>query len=324
MGLSASYTRSVLAVGLGCLLAVAAASPTVAQERPRDTIDALYDALERLDVEAIAALSCPAYRDSYVAAFDTAIDLPSIPGLGEQAILVAVSLRVADREIDVIERDEGRAVVETTARIELVIDEPAMRSAIRAALEASGADAGEDVVEQALQTIVTSTVPARDIGGQQGLIRRDGRWLLCGPLQEGSDGATPAASDDATSLCRLMTVEELAELGPPSFVSSSGSPDDCAYQYEVGDGGEPYVRLDRYVPAGSVEDELRRMPWAVEGTFLDRPALLRVDTTASIYVRTDDSLLVVTADPGDSGVDAAAYVDAVATLAVPRYLAGQP
>jgi hypothetical protein len=121
-----------------------------------------------------------------------------------------------------------------------------------------------------------------------------------------------------------MTVEELAELGPPSFVSSSGSPDDCAYQYEVGDGGEPYVRLDRYVPAGSVEDALRLYPEALEGSFLDRPALLRVDTTASMYVWADDSLLVVTIDPGDSGADAAAYIDAVATLAVPRYLAEQP
>jgi hypothetical protein len=198
---------------------LAAAAPVAAAGSPQDTVNALFDAVNSGDSEAMAGLVCEADREAVLRQLDPATAL----GL-EGDLADAFRVRVDDRSVELVSQDETEATVHVTGSSSFDIEPdriPELAQAV--AVSQLGADASQeeiDMVAPMLEGLLTRTIPVDE---DLTLVNEDGQWLVCGAFL-GIDDTGPAteATVSGDGLCALATPEELSSVTRHAYDSSFG------------------------------------------------------------------------------------------------------
>jgi hypothetical protein len=309
-----SHRRSPLLVLVvllaGGLPAIGGAS---AAGSPEAAADALLDAVVARDADAIATVTCPELTDAVAAALDPLRGLA--PDEATIATLAAaVTLRIDDRAVDLIEETGDAATVALAGRLHAAIDRAAARDWVAERLAAAGQPADGATVDASLDALQAALAVGRDLTTTVEVIRVGGDWLVCGGLGLAVPGEpVPGRAD----LCALASIDEVAAATGLPITEAWASPDSCTWAGATG-ATDPFsitalvlegelAPLQAVWKPGRAREVAGRSTWA---------------TRNGTWVQLEDGLLAVlpTLEWSDGAADADSIdvAIAVAELVVPR------
>lgn len=337
MPLSTPHRWKMRGVLAGLLIPLVLAVPVDAEDSPEAAVEAIFDAIEAMQLDVVPGLVCEDYRDDAMAAFDPTADFEDLPGIDAGRFLDALSIDISERKIDVVDQADGWAFVHVNALTAISIDDTVAR-------ELAGLIAGRmsDEVDDASIDSMTATMVAaieanEPVSSDLEVIEENGVWRVCGdisgllggdddePLVTDVDGAAGTTDD---SLCGLISIEELNAMGPLEYVEVDDSmPPNCMYSSDFDVGFHSLsIGLDDF----SDYDSLLQM-WgaAMEVDELavgDRPALYIRDFGA-LMVDSGAGMLGISILGGEEVMTAQEVLDYaidVAQVVLPRYLESLP
>jgi hypothetical protein len=312
------------------------AGPVHAQDSPEAAVEVLLDAVEALQLDAIPELVCEDYRDDARAAYDPTADFEDLPGIDASRFLDALSIDISERMIDVVDQQDGWALVHVNAVTAISIDETVAKelAALVAGLMSDEVD--DASIDSLTATMVAAIETDEAISSELEVIEENGNWRVCDDIAGllGDDGydeplvtdVGSAAGTAEDSLCGLISIEELNAMGPLEYVEVDDTmPPNCMYSSDVSFHSLS-IGLDEF----SDYDSLLQMWGAAmeveESTVGDRRA---------IYIR-DFGALMVDSGAGMLGVsilggegvmtaqEVLGYAIDVAQVVLPRYLESLP
>lgn len=297
----------ILAGGLPATGGVSAAGS------PEAAVDALLDAVVARDAAAIEIATCPELTDAIVVALDPLRGLA--PDEATTAVLAeAVTLRIDDRAVGLIEETGETATVAVAGRLRAAIDPAVARAWVAERLEAAGQPAESTAVDASLGALQAALADGRDLTSTVDVVRTGGDWRVCGGLGLTVTGETAPVRAD---LCTLVSMEEIAAATGLPITDAWASPDACTWAGATG-SVDPFsitalLLKGELAPLQAVWKPGRNVTIADRATWATRNGT---------WVQLQDGLLAVLPtlewSAGAAGADSIDVAIAVAELVVPR------
>jgi len=226
---------SMMAAASGMLLASLVLSvPVAAADSPEAAVNEFFDLAVAGEFSRIGEVVCAADQDALLEAFDFGGQL----GLdAEDALASALTFEISDRSIEVIDQEGDTATVAVNALMTMSVPDDQIEPLVHAILEADlGPDdppVSHDEVDFMLALMGSSFNQTQAIEQEATVVRKEGRWLVCGGLvdePESVPGFEPTVSTVSTEgLCGIVTPDELSALSSLAYDSATGFGEFCSF-----------------------------------------------------------------------------------------------
>lgn len=149
------------------------------------------------DMDGTREFECAAFGGAAIGPPDVAALLGGLPAeLDGQAFVDSLWLEVQEISTIVLSTDEDEAMVRSSARVSVDVEDAALRELVAAIGRELGADVTEEAVSEVMPGVRAELAdPGIQMEATLRVVREDGGWFVCEVLAIGSSALDEAAAD---------------------------------------------------------------------------------------------------------------------------------
>lgn len=169
----------VLSLALSLILSACGGAGAGAD--PVATVREAFRRLEAKQFDKLSELACAAQKDTFGQQFDPSASLGG--GVDVQKILDAVTVKVANLDVNEVSRSGNEAVVHVKAQMQLSFDPAKFKEVLREMLKAQGlGDVDDATLDQFLGPAIEQASQTQDLDEDVEMVNENGQWLICSGL----------------------------------------------------------------------------------------------------------------------------------------------